>query len=81
MRVPLAPGPEVVAMLGSVEMQNGNEGADAWAGHFDEVDWLHRQLARMVDERFEAPFSPRESEWYRDLIRRELSQIATAKRA
>lgn len=68
-------------MLGSVEMQNGNEGADTWAGHLGELDWLHWQLARMVEQRFEAPFSPREREWYRDLIRRELSQIATARRA
>jgi len=61
-------------------MQNRAEDADRWAGHLDGVDWLHWQLARMVEQRFEAPFSPREREWYRELIRQEVNQVATSRR-
>jgi hypothetical protein len=61
-------------------MEDRDEDADRWSGHFDGLDWLHWQLARMVEQRFEAPFSPREREWYRELIRREVSQVATARR-
>jgi hypothetical protein len=37
----------------------------------DDVDWVRWRLARLVEQRLVAPFSPSEQEVYRALVQRE----------